>query len=198
MLLMAFARRWPVLHLDVPPGVPKLPILNLEPQQLALAFARPIAFPYARWDIAGVDHIPSAGPAIIVGNHRSYFDATAMALAIARSGRTVRFLGKKEVFDAPVVGQLAKALGGIRVERATGSDEPLRHAAEALGGRADGGDHAAGHHPAGPGVLRPGAEGPLGRGAPRDDDPRAGHPGGPVGDREGLAAIGPAAQHPRT
>jgi putative phosphoserine phosphatase/1-acylglycerol-3-phosphate O-acyltransferase len=132
MLLMAFARRWPVLHLDVPPGVPKLPILNLEPQQLALAFARPVAFPYARWDIAGVDHIPSAGPAIIVGNHRSYFDVTAMALAIARSGRTVRFLGKKEVFDAPIVGQLAKALGGIRVERATGSDEPLRHAAEAL------------------------------------------------------------------
>jgi putative phosphoserine phosphatase/1-acylglycerol-3-phosphate O-acyltransferase len=132
MLMMAFARRWPVLHLDVPPGVPKLPILNLEPQQLALAFARPIAFPYARWDIAGADHIPPAGPAIIVGNHRSYFDATAMALAIARSGRTVRFLGKKEVFDAPVVGQLAKALGGIRVERATGSDEPLRHAAEAL------------------------------------------------------------------
>jgi putative phosphoserine phosphatase/1-acylglycerol-3-phosphate O-acyltransferase len=132
LLMMAFARRWPVLHLDVPPGVPKLPILNLEPQQLALAFARPIAFPYARWDIAGADHIPPAGPAIIVGNHRSYFDATAMALAIARSGRTVRFLGKKEVFDAPVVGQLAKALGGIRVERATGSDEPLRHAAEAL------------------------------------------------------------------
>ena len=55
-----------------------------------------------------------------------------MALAIARSGRTVRFLGKKEVFDAPIVGQLAKAMGGIRVERATGSDEPLRHAAEAL------------------------------------------------------------------
>ena len=32
----------------------------------------------------------------------------------------------------PVVGQLAKAMGGIRVERASGSDEPLRFAAEAL------------------------------------------------------------------
>ena len=132
LLVMALARRWPVLHLDVPPGVPKVPILNLEPQQLALAVTRPAAFPYAKWDIAGVENIPAAGPAIIVGNHRSYFDAAAMAMAIARSGRTVRFLGKKEVFDAPVVGQLAKAMGGIRVERATGSDEPLRHAAEAL------------------------------------------------------------------
>jgi putative phosphoserine phosphatase/1-acylglycerol-3-phosphate O-acyltransferase len=121
-----------VLHLDVPPGVPKVPILNIEPQQVALSFARPMAFPYARWDIAGEDRIPAMGPAILVGNHRSYFDATAIGLLIARTGRTVRFLGKKEVFDAPVVGQLAKMMGGIRVERASGSDEPLRHAAEAL------------------------------------------------------------------
>ncbi|HEU4840936.1 MAG TPA: lysophospholipid acyltransferase family protein, partial [Ilumatobacteraceae bacterium] len=52
----------------------------------------------------------------------------------ARSGRTVRFLGKKEVFDAPVIGQLATAMGGIRVDRGTGSDEPLQAAADALTG----------------------------------------------------------------
>ena len=46
----------------------------------------------------------------------------------------MRFLGKKEVFDAPVVGQLARALGGIRVDRGTGSDEPLAEAAAALAG----------------------------------------------------------------
>ncbi len=44
----------------------------------------------------------------------------------------MRFLGKKEVFDAPIVGQIAKAMGGIRVERGTGSDEPLAEAALAL------------------------------------------------------------------
>jgi putative phosphoserine phosphatase/1-acylglycerol-3-phosphate O-acyltransferase len=44
----------------------------------------------------------------------------------------VRFLGKKEVFDAPVVGQLARALGGIRVERGSGSDRPLVEAERAL------------------------------------------------------------------
>ena len=44
----------------------------------------------------------------------------------------MRFLGKKEVFDAPIVGQVAKAMGGIRVERGTGSDEPLAEAAAAL------------------------------------------------------------------
>jgi putative phosphoserine phosphatase / 1-acylglycerol-3-phosphate O-acyltransferase len=130
--VLATLRRWPVLHLDVPPGVPKLPVLNLEPQQVALAFTRPELFPYARFDIEGVHRIPKTGPAILVANHRSYFDPITMGLTVARSGRSVRFLGKKEVFDAPVVGQIAKAMGGIRVERGTGSDEPLLKAAEAL------------------------------------------------------------------
>ena len=59
-------------------------------------------------------------------NHRSYFDVAALGFAFAKRGRPVRFLGKKEVFDAPVVGDLARAMGGIRVERGTGSDEPLQ------------------------------------------------------------------------
>ena len=79
-------------------------------------------------------HPGRAGAAILVANHRSYFDPLAMSVAIARSGRTVRFLGKKEVFDAPIVGQLATAMGGIRVDRGTGSDEPLQAAADALAG----------------------------------------------------------------
>src|SRR3954466_10198468 len=57
-----------------------------------------------------------------------------MGLALSKRGRPVRFLGKKEVFDAPVVGPMAKAFGGIRVDRGTGSDEPLVAAADALRG----------------------------------------------------------------
>ena len=36
------------------------------------------------------------------------------------------------MFDAPLVGALARAAGGIRVDRGTGSAEPLRAAAEAI------------------------------------------------------------------
>jgi putative phosphoserine phosphatase/1-acylglycerol-3-phosphate O-acyltransferase len=79
-----------------------------------------------------MEHIPEEGPAIVVGNHRSYFDPIALGVALAKRGRPVRFLGKKEVFDAPIVGQVARAMGGIRVERGTGSDEPLAEAAAAL------------------------------------------------------------------
>ena len=134
MVLMAASRRWPILNLDVSPGVVKIPVLGVELQRVAMQFSRPALMPYVRFDIKGVEHIPDIGPAILVGNHRSYFDPLAMSVAIARSGRTVRFLGKKEVFDVPVVGQLATAMGGIRVDRGTGSDEPLQAAADALAG----------------------------------------------------------------
>jgi putative phosphoserine phosphatase/1-acylglycerol-3-phosphate O-acyltransferase len=140
MVLMAAARRWPTLDLSRPvesvthgvASLAKVPVVNLEIQKLALSFVHPLFFPYARVHIEGTEHIPVSGPAIIVGNHRSYFDPAALAMAIARTDRMVRFLGKKEVFDAPVVGQLATAMGGIRVERGTGSDAPLQAAVDAL------------------------------------------------------------------
>jgi len=130
--LMAAARRWPVTHFDVPAGVAKIPVVGLEAQQALMKFARPEVFPYARFTITGTENIPQDSAAIICGNHRSYFDIAAISLAVAKTGRAVRFLGKKEVFDAPVIGPLATALGGIRVERGTGSDEPLQAATESL------------------------------------------------------------------
>ena len=131
LLVVATLRRWPVRYLDKPPGVPKL-LGAVEPAEVLLPFGRPELIPYARFDISGTDGIPRDGGCIVVANHRSYFDTVTMALTIARAGRPVRFLGKKEVFDAPVIGQLATAMGGIRVERGSGSDEPLKAAAEAV------------------------------------------------------------------
>ncbi len=130
MRLLATLRRWPTRFLDKPDGVPKF--LGIEPAEAMLAFARPELIPYARFDIAGTENFPAEGGCIVVANHRSYFDTVAMSLTTAQSGRPVRFLGKKEVFDAPIVGQMATAMGGIRVDRGTGSDEPLKAAAAAV------------------------------------------------------------------
>ncbi|MFV0316531.1 MAG: HAD-IB family hydrolase [Microthrixaceae bacterium] len=130
MLGVATLRRWPVLHLDVPRGVPKF--LGVEPQAAVQMAVHPQLFPYVRFQLDGMDKVPLKGSAILVANHRSYFDPLAIGYLLSRRGRTVRFLGKKEVFDAPVVGDLATAMGGIRVDRGTGSDEPLHAAEEAL------------------------------------------------------------------
>jgi putative phosphoserine phosphatase/1-acylglycerol-3-phosphate O-acyltransferase len=107
-------------------------VIGLEPYHLLRPFVRPSSFPYARFDITGIDNIPLNGPVLLAANHRSYFDVAALALVAARAGRPVRFLGKKEIFDAPVVGTIARSVGGIPVDRGSGSDQPLRAAEAAL------------------------------------------------------------------
>ena len=143
MALMAAARRWPTLDLSArtasvshgqdPGRQPGDPAAGAQLHPPAVLPVRQVRHRRASRTS------PNQGPAIIVGNHRSYFDPMAMAVTIARTDRTVRFLGKKEVFDAPIVGQIAAAMGGIRVDRGTGSDEPLQAAAEALERRRHGG-----------------------------------------------------------
>ncbi len=129
---VAVLKGWPIRHLDTPPGVVK--VAGLEMQELLRPFIRPELIPNARFEFSGLEHIPAEGPAIVCGNHRSYYDPTALALLFAKVGRSARFLGKKEVFDAPVIGAMASAMGGIRVDRGTGSAEPLMRAIEALHG----------------------------------------------------------------
>jgi putative phosphoserine phosphatase/1-acylglycerol-3-phosphate O-acyltransferase len=130
LTVVATARRWSVEHWDRPPGVPS--VLGLEPYHMLRPFVRSMSFPYARFDIAGVENVPSRGPVLLAANHRSYFDVAALALVARAIGRPVRFLGKKEIFDAPVVGMVARAIGGIAVDRGSGSDQPLRAAEAAL------------------------------------------------------------------
>jgi putative phosphoserine phosphatase/1-acylglycerol-3-phosphate O-acyltransferase len=127
---VALARRWPLENWDRPPGVPS--VIGREPYHLLRPFVRPESFPYARFTVNGVEHIPAEGPVLLVPNHRSYFDVAALALVAARINRPVRFLGKQELFDAPVVGQLARALGGIPVDRDTAPGDSMRRATAAL------------------------------------------------------------------
>jgi putative phosphoserine phosphatase/1-acylglycerol-3-phosphate O-acyltransferase len=127
---LAWLKGWPTRSLHAPAGV--LTIAGRELQELTRPLSRPELIPYARFEVSGLENIPKEGPAIVVGNHRSYFDGVAVGLAITQAGRVARFLGKKEVFDVPVFGAVARWAGGIRVDRGTGSDEPLQAAAEAL------------------------------------------------------------------
>jgi putative phosphoserine phosphatase/1-acylglycerol-3-phosphate O-acyltransferase len=112
----------------------KVPVLGVELQRLLFLASPPVLWPYARFDVAGTEHVPRTGPAILVGNHRSYFDVPAMIQMMRRTGRTGRILAKRELFDVPVVGALATALGGIPVDRASGGQESFEHAAVALEG----------------------------------------------------------------
>ena len=130
LTVVARLRGWPIRHLDLPEGVPK--IAGRELQAWTRPLQRPELLSMVRFDVEGVDKIPERGPVIAVFNHRSYFDATVVGAVLGRTGRSFRFLGKREVFDAPVIGGFSRMAGGIRVNRSSGSDEPLEQAIRVL------------------------------------------------------------------
>ena len=193
--LVATARRWSVEHWDRPPGVPS--VVGLEPYHVLRPFVRSLSFPYARFDIAGVEHVPARGPVLLASNHRSYFDVAALALVAARD-RAARAVPRQE-------GDLRRA--GRRLDRPGHRRHPgrpgqrerpaaARGRSGAEGGR--GGDRAAaGHDPAGLRLLRPRAARQDGHGAPGRIDGGHRRAGRAVGHRERVAALGAAARlHP--
>ncbi len=127
---VAMLHGWDIRHFDAPPGV--LKFAGRELQDWMRTFTRTEFAPNASWKFAGLKHLPDSGAAILAFNHRSYFDVMAMQQLIAKSGRPCRFLGKAELFDNPVVGPIARLAGGIRVDRGSGSRDPLDKAIEAL------------------------------------------------------------------
>jgi putative phosphoserine phosphatase/1-acylglycerol-3-phosphate O-acyltransferase len=157
---VARLRGWPIWNLERPEGV--IEIGGFELQELLRPLNRPELVPNARIEITGIEHIPASGGAIVVANHRSYFDPTVINLVLANAGRNARFLGKKEVFDIPIAGAVVKAWGGIRVERGSGSDEPLRHAARALKAGEVVGIFPEGTIPRGPAFFEPELKGRWG------------------------------------
>ncbi|MBM6403424.1 1-acyl-sn-glycerol-3-phosphate acyltransferase [Phycicoccus sp. CSK15P-2] len=104
----------------------------LRPQRALFALCPPAVWPYARFEVTGAEHIPATGPAVLAGNHRSYFDIPTMIQMMRHTSRTGRILAKRELFDLPVIGRAAHALGGIPVDRASGSVESLDAATRAL------------------------------------------------------------------
>jgi putative phosphoserine phosphatase / 1-acylglycerol-3-phosphate O-acyltransferase len=127
---VAVLRRWPILHLDSPAGVPKL--LGVEPLDAVRLALQQFALPFARFDIEGTENIPRKGGAIVAANHRSYFDTAAYAMAVFEAGRNPRGLAKKELFDAPVIGTLMKASGAICVDRKKSGRAAFEAAEQAL------------------------------------------------------------------
>ena len=125
---LATLRGWPVLSFR---GRDAEPRPGPEIYDLARALLHPLVLPF-RLDVDGLQNIPRDGGCILASNHRSYLDGLVVAALASRRGRKVRFLGKREIFEAPVFKHLVRAAGQIPVDRGSGSAKPLRSALDAL------------------------------------------------------------------
>ncbi len=130
--LWAYAslRGWEAIWFSAPPGVPKP--FGVEPQQMVAALARDEFLPWVNIQIEGLENIPVDGGALVAANHRSYLDPLIVGLTGSKAHRPIRFLAKKEVTDAPIVGQITRALGAIRVDRGGETESSMVEAARAL------------------------------------------------------------------
>lgn len=83
-------------------------------------------------DWRNTEKVPKQGGVLVVANHTSYFDPLAVGMyLIWGAGRWVRYLGKVQLFHAPVIGWFARECGQIPVERHSDRAKDALAAAEA-------------------------------------------------------------------
>lgn len=73
-----------------------------------------------RFDIAGTEHVPKAGGAVLALNHISYVDFIIGGFAAQPAKRLVRFMAKRELFDHRITGPVMRSMHHIEVDRAAG------------------------------------------------------------------------------
>ncbi|HEX5529127.1 MAG TPA: AMP-binding protein, partial [Methylomirabilota bacterium] len=75
--------------------------------------------------LEGADHLAAGGPVLLAANHGSYLDVVVLLAALPVP---FRFVAKRELATAPVVGAIIRKVGHLTVERGTTS----RSVADAL------------------------------------------------------------------
>jgi 1-acyl-sn-glycerol-3-phosphate acyltransferase len=73
-----------------------------------------------RFTMTGTEHVPRSGGVLLAYNHIGYVDFVYGGLAAQPSGRLVRFMAKRELFDHRVTGPLMRSMHHIEVDRGAG------------------------------------------------------------------------------
>ena len=73
-----------------------------------------------RIKVVGAHHVPRTGGVLLACNHIGYVDFVYGGLAANPSGRRVRFMAKRELFDHPLTRPLMRSMHHIEVDRGEG------------------------------------------------------------------------------
>jgi 1-acyl-sn-glycerol-3-phosphate acyltransferase len=74
-----------------------------------------------RIELTGTEHVPRTGGVLLAVNHVGYVDFIYGGLAANPSGRKVRFMAKRELFDHRLTGPLMRSMHHIEVDRGAGT-----------------------------------------------------------------------------
>lgn len=80
---------------------------------------RPVLRALTRYEVSGVDNLPSAGGFIVTPNHVSHIDPFPWAHVLYNHGCPPVFLAKASLFDAPLLGGVMRHTHQVRVDRET-------------------------------------------------------------------------------
>ena len=77
-------------------------------------------------EYVGVENIPAEGGFIIASNHVKALDPVFIALGV--KDRQIHFMGKKELFEKPIIRDFLKKANGFPIVRGGGDKEALDYA----------------------------------------------------------------------
>lgn len=99
-------------------------------RRLAEALVRAAAWPW-RLRVSGLEHAPRTGPLIVAFNHASLLDGPLVGATLAPVRRPC-FLGKKELFENPLLGAFLRRAGSVPLDRGSADHGAMRAALAVL------------------------------------------------------------------
>jgi 1-acyl-sn-glycerol-3-phosphate acyltransferase len=97
----------------------------------AMAVCTPVVRWWGRLEVSGLEHLPAEGPALLAGNHDSYWDPVAVGIAGLRR-RQIRALAKSSMWKIRGLGRVLDGMGQIPIDRGAGDARALDRAIEEL------------------------------------------------------------------
>jgi 1-acyl-sn-glycerol-3-phosphate acyltransferase len=99
--------------------------------KIAMAVSRPAVAWWGRLEVEGLEVLPAAGPALVVGNHDSHWDPVTVGVAAIRR-RQIKALAKSTLWDVRGLRPVLDGMGQIPIEREAGDAGALSRAIEEL------------------------------------------------------------------
>lgn len=91
--------------------------------RFAVLLTRVLVSTFARWEITGREHVPSAGPLVVISNHLHLLDPP---LLTACCDRRLHPMAKRELFELPLIGWYLRSYGAFPVRRFSADIGALR------------------------------------------------------------------------